>query len=644
MNQSTLAEQKRSDEHAALRHIVEGTSAVTGEQFFTELVRNLAAALGVCGAWVTEYLARERRLRAFAFLINGQWRPGYEYPLDGTPCAPVIEGGELVHFPDRIVELFPEDHGLARIGAVSYMAMPLFDTNGTVMGHLGVLDNKPMPRSTLNEGLLRIFAARATAEVRRMRAEASLRESRDKLSRLVASAMDAIIEIDQDLVITLANPAAEKIFRCKAQEMAGRPLAEFLSGAGREKLKTLVHELALHAQGRRYLWIPGGLSMHPCDGGEEFPAEATLSCSEAQGRLFYTLILRDVNERIAAEHKIRSLTDEAAYLREELRSLKGFEEIVGRSEALLRALHDVQQVAPTDSTVLILGETGTGKELFARAVHAASPRAEHALITVNCAAIPAQLMESEFFGHERGAFTGATARREGRFALADRGTIFLDEIGELSLELQAKLLRVLQEGEFEPVGSSRTRKVDVRVLAATNRDLLQLVKEGRFREDLYYRLNVFPIRIPPLRERAEDIVLLASAFAARFAKRMGRAILPLTPDQVRRLYAYQWPGNVRELHNVIERAVITSRDGSLNLDRALPEVAAVVARPGESPTEDGRVYTMQELEALERENIRRALETCDWRIAGDRGAARLLGINPSTLASRVKALGIERPR
>jgi PAS domain S-box-containing protein len=458
----------------------------------------------------------------------------------------------------------------------------------------------------------------------------------------VTTAMDAIVEIDEGRTITLVNPAAEKVFRCSAEQAIGTSVTDFLSDSSRDKLRTLLRELASHPGGRRYLWIPGGLNMRGAD-GREFPVEATLSCSEGPHGLFYTLILRDVNERIEAERRIRTLTDQTEYLREELRSLAGSGEIVGRSESLMRALQDVQQVAPADSTVLIHGETGTGKELFAHAIHAASARAQSPLIKVNCAAIPAQLMESEFFGHERGAFTGATARREGRFALADGGTIFLDEVGELPLELQAKLLRVLQEGEFEPVGSSRTRKVNVRILAATNRNLLRLVKEGGFREDLYYRLNVFPVFVPPLRERREDVVQLADAFAQRFAKRMARTIHPITPDQGLRLQAYPWPGNVRELQNVIERAVITSRDGQLNLDRALPDVEPV-PREAKPPQTESRIQTMQELEALERANIQRALEACEGRVAGERGAARLLGINPSTLASRIKALGIGRLR
>ena len=320
-------------------------------------------------------------------------------------------------------------------------------------------------------------------------------------------------------------------------------------------------------------------------------------------------------------------------------------EMVGRSPALAKVLREVQQVAETDATVLVLGETGTGKEMIARAVHASSRRRERPLITVNCAAIPASLIESELFGHERGAFTGATRKREGRFALADRGTLFLDEIGELSADLQAKLLRVLQEGEFEPVGSSQTRAVDVRVIAATHRDLRQMVLEGRFREDLFYRLHVFPVRLPPLRERVEDIPSLVDVFAERFARRMGRVASPASEESIRRLQAYRWPGNVRELQNVVERAVITSWDGHLEPDRCLPE-GAIAPRVEEVTGENHctpRVLTADELRQLEVDNTRRALHACGWRVAGDEGAARLLNMNPSTLSSRIKALGISRP-
>ncbi|HEX6769695.1 MAG TPA: sigma 54-interacting transcriptional regulator, partial [Candidatus Binatia bacterium] len=325
--------------------------------------------------------------------------------------------------------------------------------------------------------------------------------------------------------------------------------------------------------------------------------------------------------------------------------LVGADGIVGQSLPWLKVLSDVREVAATDATVLILGETGTGKEVIARSIHRASRRHNKPLIKVNCAAIPATLIESELFGHEAGAFTGATKKRDGRFAMAHGGTIFLDEVGELPFDLQSKLLRVLQEGEFEPVGSSQTRKVDVRVLAATNRDLQRAIGEGKFREDLYYRLNVFPIKLPPLRERRGDVGVLAAAFAEKFAKSMGRSIEPLSADCIRRLEAYRWPGNVRELQNIIERAVITARDGKLNLDRALPEsdgVIAVASNGGEATAQ--RVRTAKELEDLERANIVAALETSDWKVAGANGAATLLGIKPTTLSSRMKALGIERKR
>jgi len=292
--------------------------------------------------------------------------------------------------------------------------------------------------------------------------------------------------------------------------------------------------------------------------------------------------------------------------------------------------------------VLIQGETGTGKELVARAIHAASDRRARPLVRLNCGAIPATLIESELFGHEKGAYTGATARRDGRFLAADKGSLFLDEVGELPLDLQVKLLRVLQEGEFEPVGSSRTRKVDVRVIAATNRELEKEVEAGRFRGDLYYRLNVFPIGVPPLRDRKEDIPLLAETFTRRISAKVGRRIEALSAQDVRRLQASDWPGNVRELQNVIERAVITAREGRLNLDRALPSTAGTPAPTARSDPE-GHLRTSQEMEALERGNMVLALERAQWKISGDEGAAALLGLKRSTLSSRMRALGIKRP-
>jgi PAS domain S-box-containing protein len=632
------------DETAALRAIVEGTATETGERFFSALVENVAKALGTHGAWVTEYLPRTRELRALAFWLGGGWVQDWKMAIHGTPCQRVIETVGLVHYPENVVELYPHNAELKRLNAVSYMGVPLLDVDGRILGHLAILDTRPMPAEPRVLALFQIFANRAAAELRRMRAEAEVREREEKLSGLVDSALDAIIELDGNFHATRVNPAAVRVFGCQVSQLVGQPFTRWLSLESGARLTSLIADLDTRPTGERYLWIPGGLTARRAD-GSEFPAETTLSRFEVKQQTFHTLILRNVNDRLEAEQKIQSLTAQAEYLRDEIKTLHNFEEIVGRSEPLLRVLQDIREVALTDTTVLILGETGTGKELIARAIHAASPRRERPLIKLNCAAIPGTLIESELFGHERGAFTGAARRRDGRFALADGGTIFLDEVGELSLDLQAKLLRVIQEGEFEPVGSSQTKKVDVRIIAATNRDLFQAVKVGDFREDLYYRLNVFPITLPPLRERGEDVALMASIFAKRFAHRLGRRIEPLSQECIQRLQSYGWPGNVRELMSVIERAVITSRDGRLNLDRALPETANdVVVLPASSDGAGTRIHTSQELEELERKNLLRALEATGWRVAGENGAARKLGINPSTLNSRLKALGISRPR
>ena len=632
------------DVDASLRTILEGTATETGERFFAALVENLARALNTHGAWVTEYLEESRRIRALAFWMGGQWIHDFETDIEGNPCGDVIKQARLVHYPDRLMDYYPNDHDMRTIGVRSYMGVPLLDLDGKILGHLAVLDTRPMPEEPRALALFQIFAARAAAELRRLRAEKQVREREEKLGRLVNSAMDAIIELNRNLNVTRVNAAAEKVFGCCSQEIVGQLFTRFLSSDSRERLANLIIELDLRPEGERYTWIPGGLSAQSAS-GEAFPAEATLSRFDMGREPFYTLILRNVNARLQAQQKIRSLTVETEYLREEIKELQSFDEIVGQSEPLTRVLRDIEEVADTDANVLILGETGTGKELIARAIHRNSRRREKPLIKVNCAAMPGTLIESELFGHEQGAFTGATKKREGRFALADGGTIFLDEIGELPVELQVKLLRVLQEGEFEPVGSSRTQKVDVRVIAATNRDLKQATREGKFREDLYYRLNVFPIELPPLRERGDDIGLLAENFVRRFAQRMGRAIESLSEDCNRRLKSYGWPGNVRELQNVIERAVITSRDGRLNLDRALPESGRIAATEAVSSEKTAqRVRTAKELEALERTNLIVALETTSWRVAGENGAAQLLGMKPTTLSSRMKALGIERKR
>jgi transcriptional regulator with GAF, ATPase, and Fis domain len=351
----------------------------------------------------------------------------------------------------------------------------------------------------------------------------------------------------------------------------------------------------------------------------------------------------DITERKRMETELRERLDEIKrlklqlekeniYLREEIRTGQGLQKIVGNSETLKYVFFKIQQVAPTDTTVLILGETGTGKGMVAHAIHEISARKDRPMITVNCAAMPMNLIESELFGREKGAFTGAHAKQMGRFEVAHGGTIFLDEIGEMHMELQAKLLRVLQEGEFERLGSPRTIKVDVRVIASTSRDLKAEIRNNRFREDLFYRLNVFPISIPPLRMRSGDIPLLVNHFVDRYARKIGRNIKSIPKDMMKSLLEYSWPGNVRELEHVIERAVITSTGPILQL-----------AERFESEHIETKEEPLKEITTIEREHILKVLRKTRWKINGEGGAASLLGLHPSTLRFRLKKLGIERP-
>jgi formate hydrogenlyase transcriptional activator len=327
------------------------------------------------------------------------------------------------------------------------------------------------------------------------------------------------------------------------------------------------------------------------------------------------------------------LSEEKLYLEDEIRTEYDFEEIVGESQSLKRVLHDVETVAPTDSTVLIRGESGTGKELIARAIHNLSARRQRTFVKINCAAIPTGLLESELFGHERGAFTGAISQKIGRFELADKGTLFLDEIGDIPLELQPKLLRVLQEREFERLGSTRTIKVDIRLVTATNRDLSQMVAGREFRGDLFYRLNVFPIPLPPLRERRDDIPLLVRYFTQKYARRMNKQIESVPAGAMEALTNWNWPGNVRELENFIERAVILTRGSALHVP------LAELRNGSPEPAPAGALSTLEE---AEREHILRALKECDWIIGGPAGAAARLGMKRTTLQSRMQKLGIRR--
>jgi transcriptional regulator with GAF, ATPase, and Fis domain len=362
-----------------------------------------------------------------------------------------------------------------------------------------------------------------------------------------------------------------------------------------------------------------------------------------------------VTERNQAERQLRKAFEENArlreelererdYLREEVQVQMNFGRIIGESPALKKMLARLEAVAQTGASVLIQGESGVGKELVAHVIHARSPRSHGPLVKVNCASIPHELFESEFFGHVKGAFTSAHRDRVGRFELADGGTIFLDEVGEIPLSLQSKLLRVLQESEYERVGDERTHTVDVRVIAATNRDLEQAVADGKFREDLYYRLSVFPIEVPPLRARSDDVVQIAMHFLERTCQDFGHRPLTLSQRQAALLKEYTWPGNVRELKNVIERAVILSQGKVLRLDLAMSSILDSAPEPAgrDAGTVAQEIMTEDEVRQLERSNLRRALEQTDWRVSGPKGAAKLMGLKPSTLADRIRKYGLTR--
>ena len=494
---------RRQQAEEMLRSITEGTASVTGGDFFRSLVKHLAVALQIRYAFVAECRSGGKA-RTLAFWNGDGFGDSFEYEVARTPCAKVLEG-KPCYYRDDLPKLFPDDRGLIELGVRSYLGVPMFDASGQIIGHLAVLDDKPMTEDPRATSVLRIFAARAAAELERLRAEEHLRS--------------ALVEVE-----TLKN--------------------------------------RLHA--------------------------------------------------------------ENVYLQEEILREHNFQEIVGNSRALLDLLRQVEQVAPTDSTVLIYGETGTGKELIARAIHNRSGRKGRPLVKVNCGAISAGLVESELFGHVKGAFTGAIENRSGRFELADGGTLFLDEVSELPLETQVKLLRVLQEQEFEPVGSSRSVRVDVRIIAASNRDLTEAVSAGRFRTDLFYRLNVFPLTVPPLRDRRSDIPQLVTFFVSRFSKKIAKKIDAVSQETMDRLISYPWPGNVRELQNIIERAVVLSLGSVLKLDRNLlpdessseslavtagAESSAIVVASkavSASPTPTGASQIPPTLEELERHHISRS--------------------------------------
>ena len=462
---------------------------------------------------------------------------------------------------------------------------------------------------------------------------AEFRESEKRYRTLFEEAGDGIFILKEGKIVD-CNQKALTLFMCDRDHLIGKTpfdfSPEFQSTGIPSEVQGKKHiSAALSGETRFFEWE------HLRPNGTIFYSEVSLKLVSLSSAPLVQAIMRDVSMRKRALEELEQLKnrlqEENIYLQEEIKIDHDFEEIVGGSQALKAALSSVEQVAASDSTVLILGETGTGKELIARALHSISRRKDRPLVKVNCATLPANLVESELFGHERGAFTGATERRIGRFELANHGTIFLDEIGELHPELQSKLLRVLQDGQFERVGGTQTIRVDVRIIAATNRKLKKMVAGGAFREDLFYRLNVFPIVLPPLRERKEDIPLLARHFVMKHGPRCGKKIDTIPHDTLKALQAYSWPGNIRELENIIERGLIISRGNRLQL-------GDWGHHKGEKDPREGPL----KMEDVERSHILKVLSMTDGRVSGKRGAAGILGLNPQTLYSRIKRLGINR--
>jgi formate hydrogenlyase transcriptional activator len=627
--------------------IAEGTAAATGDEFFRLLARYAAQSIGARYAFVAQTL-NENESQSLAYWEGSDFGAGFSYRFPGTPCQRVAQGN-ICATGCGLWKKYPDDKWLEQIGAESYIGVPMKNAQGQTLGHIAVLHTEPMDATDENIAVLKIFAARACSELERMRAFEKLRRERDeseeRLRDLFEEAPIAYVNEGLDSKFIRANRAAMSILGIKPEDIpttygksfvpntphAQRRMREAFESIGRgADTSGVVLELRRKDNGKP-LWIQWW------------------SRPDVSGKFTRTMFV-DITERVLMEQEKARLEAQNNYLQEEIRSEHNFGEIVGSSPALLDLLRQVDQIARIDSTVLILGETGTGKELIARAIHDRSPRRNRALVKVNCGAISAGLVESELFGHVKGAFTGAITNRDGRFKTADGGTIFLDEVGELPMDTQVKLLRVLQEQEFEPIGSSKTTSVNVRVVAATNRDLEELVREGKFRADLFYRLNVVPLRVPALRDRVTDLPLLVTFFVQKCAKKIGKRIASVSQEAMRRLTGYPWPGNIRELQNVIERAVILSSGDTLVLvDELRAAPATTAARPVGGQIKNIEISPAPapkgggSLDDVERHHIESVLNQSNWMIEGERGAARILDMNPSTLRSRMQKLGIKRP-
>ena len=631
---------RRKREEQILRTISENTSSVVGADYFKELAKHITIALDVRYSMIVSCSGSEvTRLRKLSYVDRQQVLENNEYDTKGTPCEIVMQGKDFF-CPDYLDETFPREKGIK-----SWVAVPIYSpSSGKVIGNIAAFDRVPMMNDQNQTAILKIFAARAGSEIERINTEEKLREalksanielqhqlkeSEERYRDLFEEAPIAYVNEGLDSKFIKANRAALKILGVKPEEVPytyGKSLAPNTPDAQR-RLKD-----AFDSVGRGTDTSGVVLELTRKDNGK--PIWIQWWSNPDKGGQFTRTMFVDITEQVLMEQEQARLKAENKYLQEEIRLNYNFEDIVSKSRNFHRVLQQIEQVASTNATVLIMGESGTGKELIARAVHNISNRAKRPLVKVNCATLPANLIESELFGHERGAFTGAMERKIGRFELADGGTIFLDEIGELPIELQAKLLRVLQEGEFERLGNPKTMKVNVRVIAATNRNLANAIEKKEFREDLYYRLNVFPINCPPLRERKEDIPLLVKHFLQKHESRVGKKIAKVASNVMAALTVYDWPGNIRELENLIERAMILSPGNSLEDGDWLPS-------PKINATANSKNASTK-LEDIEKNHIIEVLKKTNWKVSGEKGAAKILGLNPTTLEARMKKMGIKR--
>ena len=625
---------KRKLEEELLRTVSEATSGVTGEDYFKELTKYVTTTLNVRYSMVVSCSNDDvTRLRMLSYVDRQEILENIEYDTKGTPCEIVMQGKDFF-CPDKLDETFPREKGIK-----SWVAVPIHSpSSGKVIGNIAAFDNIPMTKEQNQTSILKIFAARAGAEIDRLIAwnkleiankelQVLLSESEQRFRDLFEEAPIAYVHEGLDSKFIKANRAALRILGVKPEEvpfMYGKTMAPDTPDAQRRMKE------AFESVGRGTDTSGVVLELRRKDNGKPIWIQ-WWSNPDVGGQFTRTMFI-DITEQVLMQQEKVRLQAENKYLQEEIKVNYNFEEIISKSKKFHRILQQIEQVAATDATVLILGESGTGKELLARAVHNISNRSKRPLVKINCATLPANLIESELFGHEKGAFTGAMDRKIGRFELADGGTIFLDEIAELPFELQAKLLRVLQEGEFERLGNPKTMKVNVRIIAATNRNLEQAIEKKEFRADLFYRLNVFPIISPPLRERKEDIPLLVKHFCQKYEAKIGKKITTIPAKTMDALMDYDWPGNIRELENIIERALILSRDGVLEYGDWLP-----------AASENGKMKTMhQKLDDVEKQHIIEVLNKTNWKVSGDKGAAKILGLNPTTLEARMKKMGIKR--